>query len=149
MRVIFHGVSHDISHLVVASVVNLLHGMQDSALHRLQTIVDLRHGAVEDDIRGVVQEPVLEHALQRHHTVAVARLHKHSRLFFRRRIEAIEHLRDIVANLSYLFKFLIINIFVVKICHLSQYSMLTYKNTKFSISRTAKPKFLSIMRITP
>jgi hypothetical protein len=31
--------------------------MQDTALHGFQTIVDVRHSALEDDIAGVIQEP--------------------------------------------------------------------------------------------
>jgi len=41
--------------------------VQDAALHRLQAVLDGRHGAFEDDVGGIVEKPVLEHAFQRYH----------------------------------------------------------------------------------
>ena len=59
-----HGVSHDVGHLVVASVVQPLHGVQDASLHGFQPVVDVGHGALQDDVGGIVQKPVLVHAAQ-------------------------------------------------------------------------------------
>ena len=62
MRVKLHGMAHDIGHFVVPSIVHALHRVQYTALNRLQTVGDIRHGAFQDNIRGVVEEPVLVHA---------------------------------------------------------------------------------------
>ncbi len=59
-----HGLSHDVGHFVVTSVVHALHGVQDASLHRLEAIADVGHGTLQDDIGGIVQEPVLVHARQ-------------------------------------------------------------------------------------
>ncbi len=67
VRMELHGVSHDVGHLVVASVVHAFHRVQDAALHRFQSILDLRHSALEDDIGGIVQKPVLVHAAEMMH----------------------------------------------------------------------------------
>ena len=67
VRVELHGMSHDIGHFVVASVVHAFHRVQDTALHRFQSILDLRHSALKDDIGGIVQEPVLVHAAEMMH----------------------------------------------------------------------------------
>ena len=62
VRMVLHGVAHDAGHLVVAAVVGLLHGVEDAALHRLEAVLDMRNGTVQDHVRGVIQEPVLVHA---------------------------------------------------------------------------------------
>ena len=62
MRVKLHGVSHDVGHLVVASVVHALHGVHDTSLHRLEAILDVGNGTLQNNIRSVVEEPVLVHA---------------------------------------------------------------------------------------
>ena len=61
MGVELHGVSHDVGHLVVASVVHALHRVQYSPLHGLQSVLDMRHGALEDDVRRIIEKPVLVH----------------------------------------------------------------------------------------
>ena len=38
--------------------------MQDTALHGFQTVAQMGHGALEDYVRGVIQEPVLIHAAE-------------------------------------------------------------------------------------
>jgi len=48
----------DIRDLVVAPVVLLPERVHDAALHRLEAVVDVRHGAFQDHIAGVVEEPV-------------------------------------------------------------------------------------------
>ena len=61
MRMELHRMTHDIRHLVVAPVVEPLHRVQDAALHGLQAVVDVRHGTLENHIRGIVEEPMLVH----------------------------------------------------------------------------------------
>ena len=64
MRVILHGRTDDVGHLVIASVIELLHGMQDASLNRFQSILNVRHRTLQNHIRGVVQKPLLVHAGQ-------------------------------------------------------------------------------------
>ena len=71
MRVVFHRVTHDVGHLVEAAVIQFVHRMQDAALHRLQAVLDGGHGAFQNDIRGIVEKPVLEHALKGYHMIIV------------------------------------------------------------------------------
>ena len=73
MRVVLHGLSHDVGHLVVASVVDDLHGVQDTPLHGFEAVLDMGYGAFEDHVRSVVQEPVLIHARQFAHAPFVLR----------------------------------------------------------------------------
>ena len=54
MRVLLHGLADDVGDLVVAAVVHFAHGVQNTALYRLETVFDGRHGALEDDVRGIV-----------------------------------------------------------------------------------------------
>ena len=62
MRVELHGMSHDVGHLVVLAVVHPLHGMEDTSLHGLQSVHDMRDSPLENDIRGIVEKPLLVHA---------------------------------------------------------------------------------------
>ena len=64
MWVIGHGLTHDVGHLVISAIIDDVHGMQYSALHGLQTIHHIRDGTLQDDIRSVVQEPMLVHSAQ-------------------------------------------------------------------------------------
>ena len=64
VRMVLHRRADDICDLVVASVVEFAHRMQDAPLHRLQSVVDVRHGTFQNHIRGIVQKPVLVHARQ-------------------------------------------------------------------------------------
>ena len=59
-----HGMSHDVRHLVVPTVVHAFHGVQDAALHRLQTVLDMGDGTFQNNVRSIVQEPVLVHTAQ-------------------------------------------------------------------------------------
>ena len=58
VRVELHRRADDVGDLVEAAVVHVPERVQDAALHRLQAVVDVRHRAVEDDVAGVVEEPV-------------------------------------------------------------------------------------------
>ena len=69
MRVVLHSLTHDICHLVVATILHTLHSVQDTALNGLKTILQMGHGTLEDNIRGVVQEPVLVHTRKTAHTI--------------------------------------------------------------------------------
>ena len=64
VRVVVHGVAHDARHLVEAAVVHLVHGMQNAALHRLEAVLEIGHGAVENRIARVVQEPAVVQLFQ-------------------------------------------------------------------------------------
>ena len=75
MRVKLHGVTHDVGHLVVASVVHTLHRVKDTALHRFQAVLDMRHGTLQNNIRGIIQEPILIHTAQVMHHRSVETVH--------------------------------------------------------------------------
>ena len=62
VRMVLHRLTDDVRHLCVASVVHLVHCVQDTSLDRFQTIDDVRDGSRENDIGGIVQKPVLEHS---------------------------------------------------------------------------------------
>ena len=64
VRMELHGMSHDVGHLVVAPVVHTLHGVQDAALYRFETVVDVGHGPFENHVRGIIQKPILVHPAQ-------------------------------------------------------------------------------------
>ncbi len=50
MRVILHGVAYYIGNLVETPVIKRFHRMKYAALHRLQAIVDMWHGTLQDNI---------------------------------------------------------------------------------------------------
>ena len=56
-----HRFAHHVGYFVVPAVVHALHGVQDAPLNRLQTVLDMGHGALQNDVRGVVEKPVLVH----------------------------------------------------------------------------------------
>ncbi len=70
---VLHGLAHDVGHLVVAAVVDRLHGVEDAPLHGLQAILDMGHGALQDHVGGVIQKPVLVHARELAHAPLVLR----------------------------------------------------------------------------
>ena len=70
---VLHGLPDDVGHLVVAAVVDGLHGVENTPLHGLQTVLDMGHGAFEDDIRCVIEEPVLVHACELAHPALLLR----------------------------------------------------------------------------
>ena len=65
VRVVFHRVTHDVGHLVVTPVLQFVHRVENTPLHRLEAVIDIREGAVEDNIGGVVQEPLPVHRLHK------------------------------------------------------------------------------------
>ena len=64
MRVKLHGVTDDVGHFVVASIVEAAHRVQNASLHRFQSIVDVGNGTFQDHVRGIIQKPILIHARQ-------------------------------------------------------------------------------------
>ena len=58
VRMEAHGRPDDVGHLVKPAVVHFPQRVEDPALHRLQTVVDMRDGAVEDDVARVFEKPV-------------------------------------------------------------------------------------------
>ena len=64
MGVELHGVTHDVGHLVVAAVVHAFHRMENTSLYGFQAILDVGNGTFQDDIRGIVEKPVLIHAAE-------------------------------------------------------------------------------------
>ena len=62
VRVVLHRLADDTRHLVVAAVVHTPHGVQNTPLHGFQTILHVRNGPFQNNVRGVIQEPVAVHA---------------------------------------------------------------------------------------
>ena len=60
-----HSGTHDIGYLGETAVVGLLHRVENAPLHRLQTVVDIWHGAVENNVGGIVNPVFAEHARKR------------------------------------------------------------------------------------
>ena len=71
-----HRVAHNVGHLVEPAVVHALHRVQDAALHGLQTIIDVRHGTLQDYIRGIVEKPGLVHTAQMVHGRGIKSVHR-------------------------------------------------------------------------
>ena len=77
MRVKLHRLAHHVGHLIISSVVDPPHGVQDAPLHWLQPVVDVRHGPLQDHVRGIIQKPALIHARQMAHAVRTDRPPRH------------------------------------------------------------------------
>ena len=75
VRVELHSVSHDVGHLVETAVVHTFHRVQNASLHRLQTVADMRNGALQNHVAGIVEEPILVHAAQMVHGRSVKAVH--------------------------------------------------------------------------
>ena len=61
MGMVLHRLSDNVGHLGVAAVVHLVHGVEYAPLYGLESVHDVGDGPLEDHIRGIIQEPVLEH----------------------------------------------------------------------------------------
>ena len=64
VRVKLHCVSDNVGHLIVAAIIQPFHGVQDTTLHRFQSILDMRDSPLQNHVGGIVQKPVLIHARQ-------------------------------------------------------------------------------------
>ena len=58
-------------HLVVAAVVQLVHGVENPALHGFEAVVEVRHRPLEDHVAGVIEEIVRIHRAERGMLVGV------------------------------------------------------------------------------
>ena len=50
MRMILHRATHDVRHLIISAIVHLLHRMEDTSLHRLESVHDMRHGTLQNHV---------------------------------------------------------------------------------------------------
>ena len=57
---VFHRVTDDVRHLIVATVFHLPHGVHDAALHRFSAIEHVGNRALKDDVGCVSEKPVAE-----------------------------------------------------------------------------------------
>ena len=61
MRVVLHGIPYDIGYFVIATVLQLIHGVHDTALYRLKAILQGGDSTFKDYIGGIVEKPILVH----------------------------------------------------------------------------------------
>ena len=61
---VLHGLADDVGNLGEGAVVDLVHCVEDPALHGLEAVGDMGDGTVQDYVGGVIEVPVLEHAGQ-------------------------------------------------------------------------------------
>ena len=66
MRMVLHRVAYDIGHLDEPSVVLLVKGPKNPALHRFQAVRQIGDRAIADDIGSVIQEAAVHAAMERH-----------------------------------------------------------------------------------
>ena len=50
MRVVFHGITHNVGHLIITAIIHALHGVQNTALHRLKAIHNMGHGTLQNHV---------------------------------------------------------------------------------------------------
>lgn len=62
MRMILHGVAHDVGDFVESAVVEGLHGVQYSALHGFKPVFYVGDGAFENNVAGIFEIPVAKHS---------------------------------------------------------------------------------------
>ena len=86
VRVELHRMSHDVSHLVVSSVIHALHGVEDASLYGFQSVFDMRYGSLQDHIRCIVEEPVLIHSAEVMYGRSIKTVHRFVIGVFLRRI---------------------------------------------------------------
>jgi hypothetical protein len=61
VRVKLHGMPHNVSDLIIPSVVKAFHGVKDTPLYRFKSVVNMRDGAFEDNVGSIVEEPASIH----------------------------------------------------------------------------------------
>ena len=76
MRMELHGMAHNVCHLVEPAVVHTLHRVEYASLHGFQAILNMRHGTLKYDVRGIVEKPVLIHAAQMMNGRCVKTVHR-------------------------------------------------------------------------
>ena len=59
---VLHSLADYVRHLGICPVIHPVHSVEHTPLHRLQTVHNMRHGPVQDDIGRIVKVPVLEHS---------------------------------------------------------------------------------------
>ena len=62
---ILHRLANDVGDLHEAPVVRLVQRPQNAPLHRLQTVREIRNGAVANDVAGVVKKAAVHALMQR------------------------------------------------------------------------------------
>ena len=62
VRVVLHGITYNAGYFVVVAVLHFLHGVEDAALDGFEAVFDVRDGAVQDYVGGVIEEPFPVHA---------------------------------------------------------------------------------------
>ncbi len=61
---ILHRVAHDVGDFYKTPVIKGLHRMHDAALNRLEAIIYVRHGTLQNHIRRIVEKPATIHPAQ-------------------------------------------------------------------------------------
>lgn len=56
MRVELHGGAHHVCNLMKPAVVHIEEGLEDAALNRFETVVDIWNGSLFDNVGSVFQE---------------------------------------------------------------------------------------------
>ena len=57
-----HGMTDDVRNLIVSAIIHSFHRMENTALNRLQTVLNVGNGTFENYVTCVIQEPVLVHS---------------------------------------------------------------------------------------
>ena len=76
VRMELHGMAHNVSHLVESAVVHTLHRVEYASLHGFQAVLNMGHGTLKYDVRGIVEKPVLIHAAQMMNGRCVKTVHR-------------------------------------------------------------------------
>ncbi len=61
---VLHGFARDVGDFHEAAVINAMEGPENAALDRLQTVRQVRDGAVADDVGGVIEKAAVHAAMQ-------------------------------------------------------------------------------------
>ena len=59
-----HSITHNSRHLIITTILSLAHRVENTPLHGFQTILNMGHSTLQDNIRGIVQKPILVHTRQ-------------------------------------------------------------------------------------
>jgi hypothetical protein len=86
--VVLHRLADDVRHLVVASIVDFAHSMQNAPVYRFEAVLHMGYGPFQYHVRRIVQKPVLVHARQ---TVAGRTRFREAHVFFGHPASALRH----------------------------------------------------------